>query len=101
MSYNRRSKHRHSHNNDDGRRQNRNERPKATVKSKRPSNVTVYARPGEPPERTIKRFLKKCKKIKIVEECRKRQYFEKPSAVKRREKLRRARVLDKERREAE
>ncbi len=100
MSYNRRSKHRHSHDNNNERQQNRNERPKVTVKSKRPSNVTVYARPGENPERAIKRFLKKCKKVKIVEEYRKRQYFEKPSTIKRREKIRRKRVLEKAQREA-
>tara|TARA_Y100001963_G_C6468631_1_gene303445 strand:+ start:193 stop:498 length:306 start_codon:yes stop_codon:yes gene_type:complete len=100
MAYKRRSKHRHRHGNDNRRNRDRNHPPQVAVKGRRPSNVTVYARSGEHPERTIKRFLKKCKKIKIVEEYRKRQYYEKPSVVRRREKLRRERVIEKARKEA-
>ena len=37
-------------------------------------------------ERMIRRFIKKCKKAKIVEQVRDRQYFKKPSDVKRHKK---------------
>ena len=56
------------------------------IKSSGPSHVTVFPRKGEHPERTIKRFLKKCKKLKIVEEYRKREYYEKPTAKRKRKK---------------
>ena len=32
----------------------------------------------------IKKFIKKCKKNRIVEECRDRRFFEKPSKKRRR-----------------
>ena len=95
MAYKRRSKYRHREGYGNHRNKQRYNTPKINTKGTRPSHVTVVARPGEHPERTIKRFLKKCKKIKIVEEFRKRQYYEKPSVVKRREKLRRKRVIEK------
>tara|TARA_R110002074_G_scaffold114954_1_gene245670 strand:- start:508 stop:735 length:228 start_codon:yes stop_codon:yes gene_type:complete len=46
---------------------------------------------GGNPHRLIKRFIKKCKKEKIVEEFRDRAYYEKPSIKRRREKLRKIR----------
>ncbi len=73
----------------------RREEPKASVPGNKPSHVTVVPRKGEPPERTVKRFLKKCKKLRIVEEYRKREYFEKPSAKRRRMKLRRLATIKK------
>ena len=64
--------------------------------SKRPSNLTVIPRPGENPERAIKRFLKKCKKLRIVETHReKTDYYEKPSVIKRRKAIRRQRAIKK------
>ena len=62
---------------------------------KRPINVEVEARKNEPIERTIKRFSKKVKKERIVEEHRERIYYEKPSETKRRLKKRRKATLDK------
>ena len=63
---------------------------------KRPSNLTVIPRPGENPERAIKRFLKKCKKLRIVETHReKTDYYEKPSVIKRRKAIRRERAIKK------
>ena len=38
--------------------------------------------------RLIKKFIKKCKKEKIVEEFRENSYFEKPSTKRRRAKIR-------------
>ena len=66
------------------------------IKSSGPSHVTVFPRKGEHPESTIKRFLKKCKKLKIVEEYRKREYYEKPSEKRRRMKMRRLAIIKKE-----
>ena len=66
------------------------------IKSSGPSHVTVFPRKGEHPERSIKRFLKKCKKLKIVEEYRKREYYEKPSEKRRRMKMRRLAIIKKE-----
>ena len=79
---------------DDDRRGNR-KAPKVSTQGSRPSHVTVIPRPGEHPERAVKRFLKKCKKLKIVEECRKREYYEKPSVIRRRRKIRRLMNLKK------
>jgi ribosomal protein S21 len=63
---------------------------------KRPSNLTVVPRHNEHPERAIKRFLKKCKKLRIIETYReKTDYFEKPSTVRRKRKIRRLRAIKK------
>ena len=54
--------------------------------------------------RLIKKFIKKCKKEKMVEEFRERTYYEKPSVRRRREKqkkLRNARKAEAERRSKE
>ena len=52
-------------------------------------NISVRSRRNEPPERLIRRFIKKVKKEKIVEEVRDRKYYKKPSVKK---KLKRARA---------
>ena len=95
MSYNRNNKRHRQWNDSRPRRRKRNDRPKYVAKGKRPSHVTVFVREGEHPERAIKRFLKKCKKIRIVEEYKNRQYFEKPSVKRRREKMKRAETIRK------
>jgi len=59
------------------------------------TNVHVTARRNEPGEVLIKRFSRKVKREGIVEECKKRMYYEKPSIKRRRDKLRRKRVLKK------
>tara|TARA_R110002020_G_scaffold216994_9_gene424832 strand:+ start:2035 stop:2259 length:225 start_codon:yes stop_codon:yes gene_type:complete len=46
---------------------------------------------GGNPHRLIKKFIKKCKKEKIVEEYRDRLFYEKPSARRRKEKQRKLR----------
>ncbi len=50
-------------------------------------NVRVREKKGEPFERMVKRFMKKVKKERIVEEIKDRRYYEKPSVTKRKEKL--------------
>jgi len=47
------------------------------------ANVTVVPHRNEPIEKAIKRFIRKCKKERIVEEIRERQYYTKPSEAKR------------------
>jgi ribosomal protein S21 len=42
-------------------------------------------------ERMIKRFIKKCKKERIVEECKDKQRYKKPSEMKREKRARSAR----------
>jgi len=58
-------------------------------------NVETVVRKGENIERAIKRFTKKVKKETIIEDARERQYYEKPSEIKRRLKKRRKATLDK------
>ena len=43
----------------------------------------------ESPDRMIRRFIKKTKKIKLMDELRERRYYKKPSEIKRSEKRRR------------
>jgi len=45
-------------------------------------------KPGESAERFIKRFCKKVKKMRIVEQVRDGRYYEKPSDTNRKEKKR-------------
>jgi small subunit ribosomal protein S21 len=54
----------------------------------RPVNAEVVLRRHENTENLIKRFSKKVKNEKIVEEFRSRMYYEKPSDKRRREKAR-------------
>lgn len=59
----------------------------------------VKLRKNETVENMIKRFVRKMKKEKILEEYRERQYFKKPSE-KRREALERRKIeLDRQKRE--
>jgi ribosomal protein S21 len=72
---------------------------KQDTKGSRPSHVTVEQRGNEHIDRTIKRFLKKCKKEGIVEKYRQGEYFEKPSVKRHRAKLRRLAAIRKHNRE--
>tara|TARA_B100000035_G_C20961790_1_gene536897 strand:- start:489 stop:692 length:204 start_codon:yes stop_codon:yes gene_type:complete len=47
------------------------------------TNHKARPRKNESPERFIKRFIKKCKKIGIIDEVRDRKQFTKPSTRKR------------------
>ena len=51
--------------------------------------MEVIVRRNENPNRAIKRFIKKCKKEGFLREVLDRQYFVKPSKVKRLKKIRR------------
>tara|TARA_R110002110_G_scaffold414337_2_gene644082 strand:- start:39 stop:335 length:297 start_codon:yes stop_codon:yes gene_type:complete len=90
MAYKRRNIKNHYRNTD---RQKSPRRP--NIKSKRPSHVTTYVKENEHPDRAIKRFLKKCKKEKVIEHFRKYDYFEKPSLKRHRAKVRRKALIKK------
>ena len=63
---------------------------------KRPINVEVYVRRGEPVERALTRFNKKVKKEGIIDDVIKRRRYEKPSVVRHRKKKNRLRLIEKE-----
>ena len=50
-------------------------------------NAKVEQKKDEPFERMLRRFIKKVKKERVVEQARERRYYEKPSVVRRRAKL--------------
>ena len=61
-------------------------------------NVSVKARRNEHSERLIRRFIKKCKKEKVVETYRERtEFYQKPSVKKRNKKRRAQRMREIER----
>jgi small subunit ribosomal protein S21 len=68
---------------------------KFVANGNKPSHVTVTPKRNEHPERLIKRFLRKVKKSRILEEVRDRRFYEKPSAKRRKKRLQRERVLKK------
>jgi len=61
----------------------------------KPANVETKIKKGDNIERAIKRFVKKVKKERIIDDLRERMYYEKPSVIKRRMKKRRKATLDK------
>ena len=64
--------------------------------SKRSINIEIKPRyRDEPFERVMRRFMKKAKKERIVENYRDRMYYEKPSVKRKRERARRKKVLEK------
>jgi|15BtaG_2_1085339.scaffolds.fasta_scaffold00895_2 small subunit ribosomal protein S21 len=62
---------------------------------KRPARVSVVTRKNESPDRLIRRFLRKVKKQRIVEQAREGRFFEKPSVKRRKKRLKRERTLKK------
>ena len=68
----------------------------------RPINVEVKPRyENENIERMVRRFTKKCKKERIIENFRERSRYEKPSVKRKKEKARSKKVLEKLRIERE
>jgi small subunit ribosomal protein S21 len=47
--------------------------------------IRVEARNGEPLEKTIRRFKKRCEKEGLTKDIKKNMYYDKPSEVRRRE----------------
>ena len=64
-------------------------------------NVEVKLREREWAEKLIKRFINKCKKEKIIDEVRNREFFISGSQERARKKARRKKVLAKLKRENE
>ena len=64
-------------------------------------NVEVYPKRNEDPKRTIKRFVKKCKRDGFLREVVERSRFTKPSDAKRMKRKKRRKVLQKLREEYE
>ena len=67
-------------------------------------SVNVEIKPkyeNENIERMVRRFTKKCKKERIIENFRERQRYEKPSVKRKKEKAQRKKVLEKLRIERE
>jgi len=58
-------------------------------------NMEVVVRRNEDPKRAIKRFVKKCKKDGFLREVMDRQYFVKPSKIRRLKRIRRKQVYQK------
>jgi ribosomal protein S21 len=68
--------------------------------SKRPVNLVEKPRgKNDTPERMIRRFMKKIKKYRILDEYRESLVFTKDSEIKRKEKKKRKKILDKLREE--
>jgi ribosomal protein S21 len=65
---------------------------------KKAVNVSVKQNPRKPvhPDQLIRRFIKKCKKEKIIEEVRDRRHYLKPSEKKRLKRERAQRTRRKE-----
>jgi|TARA_R100001129_G_scaffold180518_1_gene158650 ribosomal protein S21 len=64
--------------------------------AKRPVNVSTKPRGrNDTQERMIRRFIRKCKKERVIERVRENSYYEKPSVVRRKAAKKRRRVLDK------
>ena len=49
-------------------------------------NAKVTQRKNEPFEKMVKRFMKRVKKERIIEQVKERRYYEKPSVTRRKEK---------------
>jgi len=61
----------------------------------KPFNVEIIPRRNESPEKLVRRFTKKVKKERILEEVRERAYYVKPSEKRRRQRRERKRVIQK------
>jgi ribosomal protein S21 len=58
-------------------------------------NVSIKPLKKDRPERMIKRFTRKVKKLGILDEVKKRRYYKKPSEIRREKKIRRKRETAK------
>jgi|TARA_R110000824_G_scaffold213000_1_gene399290 small subunit ribosomal protein S21 len=58
-------------------------------------NVSIKPLRKDSPERMIRRFTRKVKKLGILDEVKKRRYYKKPSEVRREKAIRRKRETAK------
>ena len=61
----------------------------------RESHVTVVPREGQHIDKAIRKFLRKVKKIGIINKVKNNSYYEKPSVKRRRKAKKREKVLKK------
>ena len=61
--------------------------------------ATVIVRNGEPFESALKRFKKACERDGIIQELKKREYYQKPSELRNEKKKEKKRKLAKMRRD--
>ena len=59
------------------------------------SNITVTPRNRETAERMIKRFIRKCKKIGIIDEAKERRHFKSNSQKRNERNRKRKRAIEK------
>ena len=64
-------------------------------KGRKPSHVSVAPRKNENSERLIRRFIRKVKKERVIEQVRERRFYEKPSVKRRKKRIQRERTLQK------
>ena len=64
------------------------------------TNVKIFKRKNETEENLVRRFIKKCKKERVVEEARERKEYLKPSVKKRRKRERAQRQRERDARKA-
>jgi small subunit ribosomal protein S21 len=62
--------------------------------------IRVEARSGEPLEKTLRRFKKRCEKEGLTKDIKKKLYYDKPSEKRRRESRKLEKRLTQERLEA-
>jgi small subunit ribosomal protein S21 len=62
--------------------------------------IRVEARSGEPLEKTLRRFKKRCEKEGLTKDIKKKMYYDKPSETRRRESRKLEKRLIQERLEA-
>jgi small subunit ribosomal protein S21 len=62
--------------------------------------IKVIVSDGDKIEKALKQFKRKCNNVKLVQECRKRQEFEKPSVTLRNQRIK-AKYIQKLRNEEE
>ena len=62
--------------------------------------IRIEARAGEPMEKTIRRFKKRCEKEGLTKDIKKKMHFEKPGEVIRREYRKLQKRIEQERLEA-
>jgi small subunit ribosomal protein S21 len=63
--------------------------------------IRVEARNGEPLEKTLRRFKKRCEKEGLTKDIKKNRFYDKPSEKKRREYRKLEKRIQGERAEAE
>jgi len=62
---------------------------------KKAANIVVKPLKRDTPEKMIRRFIRKVKKSGILNEIKNRQYYKKPSEIRREKNIRRKRELAK------